>query len=76
MGSSVHINLNMAEIGMCYCAMLCPLHLLEKARASSQKTNNIFVECYYILIYDMEGWNEKMQRWGGPWTHSHELAEI
>lgn len=50
--------------------MPCPLHLLGKAGASSQKTNNAF------HIRDVEGWNEKMQKCGGPWTHSQELAEI
>lgn len=47
-----------------------PLHLLGKSRASSQKTDNT------SYIRYMEGWSEKMQKGGGPWTHSHELAGI
>lgn len=50
----------MAEIGMCYCAMPCPLHLLAKARGSFQKTNNTF---YIRDLGRME--REDAERW---WT--------
>lgn len=50
--------------------MPCFLHLLGKARASSQKTNST------SYIRDMEWWCEKMQKSGGPWTHSHGLGEV
>lgn len=50
--------------------MPCSLHLLGKTTASSQQINN--TSC----IRDMEGWNERMQKVGGLWTHHHGLAEI